>query len=208
MLQNCIAAVLIEAKGPSAETINTKLTIVTNFINTASSIHSEESIVLKRLAHLGKLSGALGIIASIFTITVESIGSRRHKQVMAEFEKVNDGIRQVQEDINLLGKQVVLEHRQTRLFDRFNILRQGLKHLANNDTKAEVFYGANYWSPIITSKITATCSTLINFLSFAQLSLISKKMSALTLSLPFSKIECAPDHRSFLKSALFFQSFF
>ena len=52
-----------------------------------------------------------------------------------------------------------------------------------------------------------TCSTLINFLSFAQLSLISKKMSALTLSLPFSKIECAPDHHSFKKSALVFQSF-
>ena len=55
--------------------------------------------------------------------------------------------------------------------------------------------------------INSTCSTLINFLSFAQLSLISKKMSALTLSLPFSKIECAPDHHSFIKSALFFQSF-
>ena len=52
-----------------------------------------------------------------------------------------------------------------------------------------------------------TCSTLINFLSFAQLSLISKKMSALTLSLLFSKIECAPDHHSLIKSALFFQSF-
>ena len=52
-----------------------------------------------------------------------------------------------------------------------------------------------------------TRSTLINFLSFAQLSLISKKMSALTLSLPFSKIECAPDHHSFKKSALVFQSF-
>ena len=55
--------------------------------------------------------------------------------------------------------------------------------------------------------IHSTCSTLINFLSFAQLSLISKKMSALTLSLLFSKIECAPDHHSFIKSALFFQSF-
>ena len=44
-------------------------------------------------------------------------------------------------------------------------------------------------------------------MSFAQLSLIRKKMSALTLSLPFSKIECAPDHHSFIKSALFFQSF-
>ena len=53
----------------------------------------------------------------------------------------------------------------------------------------------------------ATCSTLINFLSFAQLSLIREKMSALTLSLPFSKTECAPDHHSFIKSALFFQSF-
>ena len=49
---------------------------------------------------------------------------------------------------------------------------------------------------------------LINFLSFAQLSLIREKMSALTLSLLFSKIECAPDHRSFIKSALFFRSFF
>ena len=53
----------------------------------------------------------------------------------------------------------------------------------------------------------ATCSTLINFLSFAQLSLIREKMSALTLSLPFSKTECAPDHHSFIKSALFFQPF-
>ena len=52
-----------------------------------------------------------------------------------------------------------------------------------------------------------TCSTLINFLSFAQLSLIREKMSALTLSLPFSKTECAPDHHYFIKSALFFQSF-
>ena len=51
------------------------------------------------------------------------------------------------------------------------------------------------------------CSTLINFLSFAQLSLIREKMSALTLSLPFSKTECALDHHSFIKSALFFQSF-
>ena len=45
-------------------------------------------------------------------------------------------------------------------------------------------------------------------MSFAQLSLIRKKMSALTLSLPFSKIECAPDHHSLIKSALFFQSSF
>ena len=54
----------------------------------------------------------------------------------------------------------------------------------------------------------ATCSTLTNFLSFAQISLTRKKMSALTLSLPFLKCECAPDHHSFKKSALFFQSFF
>ena len=57
-----------------------------------------------------------------------------------------------------------------------------------------------------------TCSTLINFLSFAQLSLIRKKMSAPTLSLPFSKIECAPDHHSLNKkctlfSIIFFQIF-
>ena len=54
----------------------------------------------------------------------------------------------------------------------------------------------------------ATCSTLINFLSFAQVSLIRKKMSALTLSLPFLICECTPDHHSSKKSALFFQSFF
>ena len=65
------------------------------------------------------------------------------------------------------------------------------------------------WTRIkINSLSNPTCSTLINFLSFAQLSLISKNMSALTLSLPFSKIECAPDHHSFIKSALFFRSFF
>ena len=56
--------------------------------------------------------------------------------------------------------------------------------------------------------LVIVCSTLINFLSFAQLSLIREKMSALTLSLPFSKTECAPDHHSFIKSALFSQSFF
>ena len=53
-----------------------------------------------------------------------------------------------------------------------------------------------------------TCSTLIFFLSFAQISLISKNLIALTLSLIFSKIECAPDHHSLIKSALFFHSFF
>ena len=53
-----------------------------------------------------------------------------------------------------------------------------------------------------------TCSTLTFFLSFAQISLISKKNSALTLSLLFSKIECAPDLHSLIKSALFFHSFF
>ena len=52
-----------------------------------------------------------------------------------------------------------------------------------------------------------TCSTLIDFLSFAQLSLIRKKMSALTLSLPFPKIECTPDLQSFIKSTLFFKLF-
>ena len=53
-----------------------------------------------------------------------------------------------------------------------------------------------------------TCSTLANFLSFAQISLTRKKMSSLTLSLPFLKCECTPDHQSSKKSALFFQSFF
>ena len=31
------------------------------------------------------------------------------------------------------------------------------------------------------------------------------RLSQLTLSLPFSKIECTPDHHSLIKSALFFQ---
>ena len=55
---------------------------------------------------------------------------------------------------------------------------------------------------------STTCSTLIFFLSFAQISLISKTLSVLALSLLISKIECAPDHHSLIKSALFFQSFF
>ena len=52
------------------------------------------------------------------------------------------------------------------------------------------------------------CSRLIYFLSFAQISLISKKLSALTLSLTFLKNECTPNHHSFIKSALFFPSFY
>ena len=67
------------------------------------------------------------------------------------------------------------------------------------------FSGANNANQ---SLLQATCSTLTNFLSFAQISLTRKKMSALTLSLPFFKCECTPDHHSFKKSALFFQSFF
>ena len=124
---------LIEANSPSAEAITTKMSVVTNFIDTTSKLHSTENNVLQRLAHLGKLSGALGIIASIFTITVESIGARRHKQVMAEFAKVNAGIRQVQEDVKFLDKRIVLEHIRTRLFPLFEILRKGLLHLNNND---------------------------------------------------------------------------
>ena len=65
-----------------------------------------------------------------------------------------------------------------------------------------------YQVDLIQTTWQPTCSTLTNFLSFAQISLTRKKMSALTLSLPFFKCECTPDHHSFKKSALFFQYFF
>ena len=79
---------------------------------------------------------------------------------------------------------------------------QSIKKPAKNITHVPTFvFCMKYY-------LVATCSTLINFLSFAQLSLIRNKMSALTLSLPFSKIECTPVHHSFIKSALFFQYLF
>ena len=108
-----------------------------------------------------------------------------------------------QEDLGRSIKQRFSEYYATRKFEaqpcgkHFSLL----EHLEENMTAITI------------EQVLPKDNTLLRkrhenhiFLSFAQLSLFTRKLSALALTLPFSKIECAFDYHSL--SALFFYSFF
>ena len=103
--------------------VNSHMNTVKQFIDSTWRMSDTLKSAAELATNLKFLSGALGVLAAFG----QSSDSIRHQQIMNEFARVHNGIAKLEEQISFLEANMEYQHKETRLFDEFEVLRQAMR---------------------------------------------------------------------------------